>query len=44
VIADRYGLTVMELPAILAHSKDLRFDNNHTKAQGFTLNRVSWGN
>ncbi|MCD6074508.1 MAG: hypothetical protein K0Q70_1391, partial [Rhodospirillales bacterium] len=42
VIRERYGLPIVELPAIIAHNKNLLIDNNHTKAQGFMLNRLSW--
>lgn len=42
VIRERYGLPILELPAIIAHNGNLQIDNNHTKAQGFMLNRLSW--
>lgn len=42
IIRERYGVPVMELPAILAHDKDLLIDANHSKAQGFMLNRIAW--
>ena len=44
IIRERYGVPVMELPAILAHNKDVVIDANHSKAQGFMLNRLSWAN
>jgi peptide/nickel transport system substrate-binding protein len=42
VINERYGMPLVELPAILVVSKDLVVDTNHMKPEGFLLNRLSW--
>lgn len=42
VIDERYGMPLVELPAILVVSKDLVVDTNHMKPEGFLLNRLSW--
>jgi peptide/nickel transport system substrate-binding protein len=42
VIHERYGMPLVELPAINVHSKDLVIDSNHTKPEGFMFNRLSW--
>jgi peptide/nickel transport system substrate-binding protein len=39
---ERYGMPLLELPAILVASKDLAVDNNHMKPEGFLINRLSW--
>ena len=43
VTAERYGMPLVELPAILVAAKDLQVDENHMKPEGFLLNRLSWG-
>jgi peptide/nickel transport system substrate-binding protein len=40
---ERYGMPLLELPAILVAAKDLAVDNNHMKPEGFLINRLSWG-
>jgi hypothetical protein len=40
---ERYGMPLLELPAILVAAKDLQVDNNHMKPEGFLINRLSWG-
>jgi peptide/nickel transport system substrate-binding protein len=42
VTAERYGMPLVELPAVLVQSKDLVIDTNHTKPEGFLFNRLSW--
>jgi peptide/nickel transport system substrate-binding protein len=42
VTAQRYGMPLVELPAVLIRSKDLVIDTNHTKPEGFLFNRLSW--
>jgi peptide/nickel transport system substrate-binding protein len=42
VTAERYGMPLVELPAVLVQSKDLVVDTNHTKPEGFLFNRLSW--
>ncbi|HVA13471.1 MAG TPA: ABC transporter substrate-binding protein [Stellaceae bacterium] len=42
VTAERYGMPLVELPAILVVSKDIAVDSNHMKPEGFLLNRLSW--
>jgi peptide/nickel transport system substrate-binding protein len=39
---ERYGMPLVELPAILVQSKDLVIDTNHTKPEGFLFNRLAW--
>jgi peptide/nickel transport system substrate-binding protein len=39
---ERYGMPLVELPAVLVVSKDIAVDNNHMKPEGFLLNRLSW--
>jgi peptide/nickel transport system substrate-binding protein len=43
VTDERYGMPLVELPAVLVASKDLAIDNNHMKPEGFLINRLSWG-
>ena len=40
---ERYGMPLLELPAMLVAAKDLAVDNNHMKPEGFLINRLSWG-
>jgi len=42
VIRERYGMPLVELPAINVQNKDLVIDYNHTKPEGFMFNRLSW--
>ena len=42
VIDERYGMPLVELPALLIVSKDMEVDTNHMKPEGFVLNRLSW--
>lgn len=42
VTEERYGMPLMELPAVLVQSKDLVVGTNHTKPEGFLFNRLSW--
>ncbi len=42
VIAERYAMPLVELPAINVHNKDLVIDGHHTKPEGFMFNRLSW--
>jgi peptide/nickel transport system substrate-binding protein len=42
VTEERYGMPLVELPAVLVQSKDLVVDTNHTKPEGFLFNRLSW--
>ena len=42
VTKERYGMPLVELPAVLIRSKDLVIDPNHTKPEGFVFNRLSW--
>ena len=42
VTRERYGMPLVELPAINVHNKDLVIDSNHTKPEGFMFNRLSW--
>ncbi len=42
VTEQRYGMPLVELPAVLIQSKDLTIDTNHTKPEGFLFNRLSW--
>jgi peptide/nickel transport system substrate-binding protein len=39
---ERYGMPLLELPAILVAAKDLQVDENHMKPEGFLINRLSW--
>jgi len=39
---ERYGMPLVELPAVLLISKDLAVDSNHMKPEGFLVNRLSW--
>jgi peptide/nickel transport system substrate-binding protein len=38
----RYAMPLVELPAILVARKNLAFDENHMKLEGFLFNRLSW--
>ncbi len=40
---ERYGMPLLELPAVLVVSKDIAVDSNHMKPEGFLINRLSWG-
>ncbi len=42
VTEERYGMPLVELPAVLIQSKNLVIDTNHTKPEGFLFNRLSW--
>ena len=42
VTEERYGMPLVELPAVLVMSKDLTIDTNHTKPEGFLFNRLAW--
>jgi peptide/nickel transport system substrate-binding protein len=42
VTAERYGMPLVELPAVLVQSKDLVIDTHHTKPEGFLFNRLAW--
>ena len=42
VTDERYGMPLVELPAVLVQSKDLVVDTRHTKPEGFLFNRLSW--
>jgi peptide/nickel transport system substrate-binding protein len=42
VTEERYGMPLVELPAVLVQSKDLVVDTHHTKPEGFLFNRLSW--
>ncbi len=42
VTEERYGMPLVELPAVLVLSKDLVVDTNHTKPEGFLFNRLAW--
>lgn len=42
VTEERYGMPLVELPAVLVQSKDLVIDTNHTKPEGFLFNRLAW--
>lgn len=44
VTDERYAMPLVELPAILIARKDLAFDENHMKLEGFLFNRLSWVN
>jgi peptide/nickel transport system substrate-binding protein len=42
VTRERYGMPLVELPAINVHNKDLVIEGGHTKPEGFMFNRLSW--
>jgi peptide/nickel transport system substrate-binding protein len=42
VTDERYAMPLVELPAILVARKNLAFDENHMKLEGFLFNRLSW--
>lgn len=42
VTEERYGMPLVELPAVLVQSKDLVIDTNHMKPEDFLLNRLAW--
>jgi peptide/nickel transport system substrate-binding protein len=42
VTDERYAMPLVELPAILVARKDIAFDQNHLKLEGFLFNRLSW--
>jgi peptide/nickel transport system substrate-binding protein len=44
VTDERYAMPLVELPAILIARKDIAFDQNHMKLEGFLFNRLSWVN
>jgi peptide/nickel transport system substrate-binding protein len=44
VTDERYAMPLVELPAILVARKDIAFDQNHLKLEGFLFNRLSWAN
>ena len=44
VTDERYGMPLVELPAVLVQSKDLVVDTHHTKPEGFLFNRLAWTN
>jgi len=42
VTNERYAMPLVELPAVLVARKDIVFDQNHLKLEGFLFNRLSW--
>ncbi|HEY1502921.1 MAG TPA: ABC transporter substrate-binding protein [Stellaceae bacterium] len=42
VTDERDAMPLVELPAILVARKDIVFDQNHLKLEGFLFNRLSW--
>ena len=44
VTDERYAMPLVELPAILVARKNIAFDENHLKLEGFLFNRLSWAN
>ena len=42
VTDERYGMPLVELPAVLVLSNDLVVDTNHTKPEGFLFNHLAW--
>lgn len=42
VTRERYGMPLVELPAINVHHKDLVIEGGHTKPEGFMFNRLRW--
>ena len=42
VTEERYAMPLVELPAVIAHDKDLLLMGGNGRPEGFNLNRVAW--